>query len=96
MNNLKEDIKQLADKQRYYRNQRKTVRLIGEREIDPNTAWAIHQSNRVDLWYLYLAYGELRGIPIEVTSPNMKSEPSRREIDRIKEKYCGIEEGPSS
>ena len=33
---MKSDIKQMVEEQRFYKNQRRTVRLVGERKISPS------------------------------------------------------------
>lgn len=60
MNALKELIKEKAALQPVYKNQRKTVNLVGERTIAPDTATAEHKYNREDLKELYIAYTILR------------------------------------
>lgn len=58
---LKNDIKEAAEKQKFYRNQRKTERLIGERKIQPWEATMKHRLNREELRKMYAAYHILRG-----------------------------------
>lgn len=58
---LKESIKNASEKQKFYKNQRKTVKLKGEREISPDEATYKHQSNRGVLRIMYAAYAIMRG-----------------------------------
>jgi hypothetical protein len=57
---LKADIKEKVELQKFYKNQRRTVRLVGERKISPDAATWKHYCNREDLRNMYLAYGILR------------------------------------
>lgn len=84
---LKIKIKELADKQRYYRNQRKTKYLIGAREIDPYKAALSHVCNRYVLRDLYIAYGELKGKTIEQICPNIKYGYDIINVHKIKQEY---------
>jgi hypothetical protein len=58
---FKADIKELAELQRSLKNQRKTVKLVGKREISPSEATWKHQANREKLRLMYAAYGLMRG-----------------------------------
>lgn len=58
---LKEKIKVLAQEQVFLKDQRKTVKLQGERKMEPWKACLQHQSNRSELRPLYMAYGILKG-----------------------------------
>jgi hypothetical protein len=58
---IKSDIKELAAKQIYYKNQRKTEKIVGEREMKASDATYKHQSNRETLRIMYAAYGLGRG-----------------------------------
>jgi hypothetical protein len=62
---LKNQIKELVAEQKILRNQRKTVNLIGERKMEPWQAASIHNSNRIKLSGMYVAYGVLRGKDFE-------------------------------
>ena len=57
---LKKDIKERVELQKFYKNQRKTVKLVGERKISASEATWKHMANREDLREMYLAYGILR------------------------------------
>ncbi len=60
---LKETIKQLASEQPSLKNQRKTVKIVGENTMDAYKALNTHLDNRQELRHLYIAYGKLRGVP---------------------------------
>ncbi len=61
MENLKNKIKVIAEEQIVLKNQRKTVKLQGERTMEPWQAFYKHQSNRSELRKLYMEYGILKG-----------------------------------
>lgn len=61
MNTLKLRIKELSETQIELKNQRKTVRLIGTRTIEPWLAASEHSIIREELRLLFAAYGVLRG-----------------------------------
>jgi hypothetical protein len=58
---FKNDIKELSEQQRFLKNQRKTVKLVGERKIKSSEATWKHQANRDKLRLMYAAYGLMRG-----------------------------------
>ena len=58
---LKSDFKELAEKQKFYRNQKKTVHIIGERQMPAGDAWYQQYKNRQKLRIMYAAYGIIRG-----------------------------------
>jgi hypothetical protein len=58
---LKSDIKELAEKQKFYRNQRKTEYIVGERKMQPWEAACAHRENRNKLRIMYAVYGVLKG-----------------------------------
>ena len=58
---FKSDIQELADNQRFLKNQRKTVKIQGSREMSPSEATWKHQMNRDKLRLMYTAYGLMRG-----------------------------------
>jgi len=99
---MKADIKTKVEEQKFYRNQRKTVHLIGERVITPSEAQWKHQANRHTLRLMYAAYGVARGKSFVQIEPDSKWEkkyidssydechPLRKyqeQIDKILEKY---------
>jgi hypothetical protein len=58
---LKENIINLEQQQKFLKNQRKTVNLIGERLIKKGDAYIKHRDNRKKLRLMYTAYGLARG-----------------------------------
>jgi len=58
---MKDDIKTLVQEQRFLKNQRKDVNLIGERKLSMWGASSKHQMNREKLRLMYAAYGLVRG-----------------------------------
>lgn len=61
MNTLKLKIKELSETQIELKNQRKTVKIVGTRTMEPWQAALSHSSNRENLRILFAAYGVLRG-----------------------------------
>lgn len=59
--NLKNEIKKLVEVQKELKNQRKTVRLVGTRTMEPWQAAMKHNSNRHLLRLMYAAYAKMRG-----------------------------------
>jgi hypothetical protein len=57
---LKKDIKEMAEMQKVLKNQRKTINLVGERQLSPSEATWKHALHREKLRRMYLAYGLLR------------------------------------
>lgn len=62
---LKSEIKELVLEQKFLKNQRKTVNLVGERKIGEFEATMKHISNREKLRLMYAAYGIIRGKTFE-------------------------------
>ena len=58
---FKDYIKSIANEQQSLKNQRKTVKLVGERKMSPSDATMKHFHNREKLRVLYAAYGILKG-----------------------------------
>jgi hypothetical protein len=58
---MKVDIKKMVELQKFYKNQRKTKNLVGERKIPTDEATWKHITNREDLRIMYGAYGLARG-----------------------------------
>lgn len=58
---LKNDIKELSKRQRWLKNQMKTVNLVGDREMETWRATTEHNHNRMKLVLMYAAYQILRG-----------------------------------
>lgn len=61
METLKEKINSLSERQKFLKNQRKTVNLIGEKKMEPWEAAYEHLSKREKLRIMYAAYGLMRG-----------------------------------
>lgn len=60
MKNLKKEIKQLSENQRFLKDQRKSVHIKGERKLEPWIAAYTHKENRSKLRIMYGAYTILR------------------------------------
>lgn len=56
LNKIKEEIKEKENVQRFYKDQRKTVRIKGERKIGAYEAADLARSNTVGLRDAYIAY----------------------------------------
>lgn len=87
METLKQTIKTLAKEQLGLKNQRKSVKIVGERTLTPYEAWKKHQINRIDLRHLNIAYGLLRGQDILLIENNPKEPFHQAVIDRVMDKY---------
>jgi hypothetical protein len=87
MENLKEKIKVLADQQVMLRNQKRTVRLKGERTMEPWKAYLTHQNNRAELRKLYMEYGILKGKKPEQIDINYKEVFSNEFINQLTNQY---------
>ena len=89
---MKSDIKIKVEKQKFYKNQRRTEKLIGKRKIPTWEANYKHYLNREDLRIMYAAYGIARGKSFSETENHYpeKGHPLhtyQRTIDRILESY---------
>ena len=95
------DIKEKSELQRFYKNQRKSVHIVGERKLPTWEAAYKHQSNREDLRAMYAVYGLSKGktfSQIENTHPE-EDHPLKEiqwKIDKFIEKYGLVEEKVSS
>lgn len=91
---MKADIKAMVEKQKFYKNQRRTEKLVGARKMPAWEASYKHQSNREDLRGMYAAYGVARGKSLsqienhfpEVGHPLTKN-PFPFRIERLLKKY---------
>ena len=83
-NELKNQIKSLAEEQKFLKNQKKTVYIKGERKIDPYIASLKHWSNRNKLSELYMKYGILRGLEPERIDKNYKINFNEKFINECK------------
>ena len=84
MKTIKEEIKELAEKQVFLKSQRKTVKLVGERKMPSWEATYKAQLGKETLRHLNAAYRILRG-----KEPIL---PKRKELDmdyvnRLVEKF---------
>ena len=91
---MKTDIKKMVKLQKFYKNQRKTEKLVGKREISPSDATYKHQCNREDLRVMYAAYGQARGRDLSVIENKypeeghpLKDHPYPLRIERLLESY---------
>lgn len=94
---MKADISKKVEEQKFLKNQRKTVKLIGERIIPANDATYKHQTNREDLRVMYAAYGIARGrsfsqIENHYPEDGHPLQKYQKTIDRILEGYKVLEE----
>ena len=94
---MKVDIKNMVEKQKFYKNQRKTEKLEGERKISPSDATYKHHINREDLRMMYAAYGLARGksfsyIENKFPEDNHPLKIRQNTIDRFLMKYTEIVE----
>lgn len=58
---LKSEIKSLVEKQKFYKNQRKTVKIVGEKLLSNSEATWRASGTSQKLRLMYAAYGLLRG-----------------------------------
>lgn len=89
---MKADIKAKAELQKFYKNQRKTDKIVGERKMSASDATYKHMSNREDLRMMYAAYGLARGktfsqIESRYSEDQHPLQNHQRTIDRILEGY---------
>jgi hypothetical protein len=91
---MKADIKAMVEKQKFYKNQRRTEKLVGKREMSPSQATMKHFQNREDLRVMYAAYGQARGHSFSVTENHypedghpLKDNPFPLRIERVLKKY---------
>jgi len=87
MNTLKEQIKELSEGQFELKNQRKTVKLIGERKIPTWEATSKHFYNRIKLREMYVAYGILKGLTIEQIEGSSKTSVDMNAVNKLIEQY---------
>jgi len=94
---MKADIKVKAEEQKFLKNQRKDVNLVGERKMSASDATYKHQCNREELRMMYAAYGLARGKSIKQIEnqhdeENHPLKQYQKTIDRIMEGYMKIVE----
>jgi len=83
---LKAKIKVAAAYQIFLKNQRKTEKLVGKREISPSEATWKHQVNREKLAIMYVAYGVIRGKDLEEQMKNHISKKDEYAMSSAKTK----------
>jgi hypothetical protein len=96
---MKDGIKKAAEIQKFYKNQRKTVHIKGDRLMDANEATRQHLINREKLCIMYAVYGIARGksfsqIENHYPEENHPLQKFQKSIDRILEGYKYLEEVP--
>jgi len=96
---MKEDIKTKVELQKFYKNQRRTEKIVGERKMPAWEATYKHQTNREDLRILYAAYGIAKGktfsqIESHYPEENHPLQKFQKSIDRILEGYKYLVEVP--
>lgn len=89
---LKSEIKELSEKQKFYRNQRKTVHIVGERQMLASEAWYQHHISRNKLRIMYAAYGIARGKSFSQIENNFPDDNHpltgyQKQIDSLLKKY---------
>lgn len=91
---MKNDIKAKVEEQRFLKNQKKTVKLVGDRVIPAKDATYKHMTNREDLRVMYAAYGIARGKSLSQVENHyseenhpLKVNPFPLRIERVMEKY---------
>ena len=89
---LKETIKVAANYQRFLRNQRKTVKIQGSRQVEPWVATMKHHQGRENLRTMYAAYAVMSGKEIsEIDSlkfdPEWLESSFKQKVNDLLEKY---------
>lgn len=95
MENLKNTIKELSSQQQFFKNQRKSIHLVGERIISPYAATSKHLNNRHILRLMYAVQGLLKGKSLEEVETHNRPETYplsyyRKEIDNLLAKYAEV------
>lgn len=83
---LKEEIKVAAAYQRFLKNQRKSEKIVGPREMSHSEATMKHRHNRLKLSAMYVAYGVIRGKDFEkeMLAHVTKKEENLYDADHVK------------
>ena len=97
---MRADIKAKAEEQIFLKNQRKEVKIVGERKMPAKDAAYKHQTNREDLRIMYAAFGLATGktfsyVENHYPEENHPLEKYRGTIDRILGKYKMLVEVPA-
>lgn len=80
---LKNKIKELASEQYALKNQRKTVKIQGERTMTATEARLKHAQNRWNLRHLHVVQAILKGMPIEMAELKPKKPFDRKLVDKL-------------
>lgn len=91
------DIKEKSELQRFYKNQRKAVHIVGERKLPTWEASYKHADNRIELRAMYAVYGLSKGktfSEIENHHPeeNHPLHELQWKIDKLMDKYKPVKE----
>lgn len=94
---FKNYIKNMAEEQKFLKNQRKTEYLVGERKMPADEAAYKHCYNREKLRVLYAAYGILRGkkyseIENHYPDENHPLQQYERSIERVLKEHKFLNE----
>lgn len=83
---MKETIKKMVEKQKSFKNQRRTNKIVGKREMPAWEASYKHALNREKLRIMYAAYGLARGKSFSVVENHYPEEnhPLHEFEDKIK------------
>lgn len=89
---MKDAIKKAAETQKFYKNQRKTEHIVGNRLMSASDAAYEHRNNRRKLRILYAAYGIARGktftqIECVHSEENHPLKEYQYEIDKLLKEY---------
>jgi len=84
---LKENIKELAEKQPILKNQRRTVYREGKKIMTPWDAGIMHADNRFRLRHMYIAYGMLKGKKFKEIESSAKTPFDEEYVSKLCDKY---------
>lgn len=89
---MKDGIKKAAEIQKFYKNQKKTIHIKGDRLMSAKEAALQHQVNREKLRIMYAAYGVARGksfsqIESRWTEENHPLREYQYDIDKLLKQY---------
>jgi len=87
---LKAEIKRLSEYQIYLKNQRKTVKLVGDRVIWPSEAAWKHRVGREQLRIMFAAYGIMRGKSFDQTEKNNRPEGEEHPLNQFRDKIDNV------
>jgi len=87
MNTLRQAIKEVATSQKDLKNQRKSVKIVGERTMSESQAAYYHGLNRVKLRVMYMALGLLRGKEQSQIELNPKEPINMFSLNKLIEKH---------